>query len=229
LPAGERRGIPLPLQSCGRGLADVATAVTLGSAIHGPGAQSLPARRCQALDKPMDQDDCDIPGHNHWEAALRARISGRAYLANSNLPATEQELLLDKALELLVRQFRRGRPVQFPEAWNRMILHHELGRRRKQGLCTNLDGDVVAEAATVLGLHDLLVDPWALVERHEGLFLGRLTSHEQLVYHAVRQGWSLKRCAQELQMSERDVRTRFGRICNPQRQATNMQHLALLL
>jgi DNA-binding NarL/FixJ family response regulator len=72
---------------------------------------------------------------------------------------------------------------------------------------------VVAAAAAAPGLHDRLVDPWALVERHEALFLGRLTNHERLVYHAVRQGWSLKRCAQELSMSERDVRTRFGRIC----------------
>jgi DNA-binding NarL/FixJ family response regulator len=103
--------------------------------------------------------------------------------------------------------------VQFPEAWIRTILRRELGKRRQRGDCTTLEGDVEAAAAAAPGLHDLLVNPWALVERHEPLLLGRLTNHERLVYHAVRQGWSLKRCAQELSMSERDVRTRFGRIC----------------
>jgi hypothetical protein len=189
-------------------------------AAQGPGAQSVPARRCQAVDKTMDHDDCDIPGQNQWEAAQRARISGRVYLTSSNLPTTEQELLLDKALELLVREFRRGRPVQFPEAWIRTILRQELGKRRKQGFCTNLDGDVVAEAAAAPGLHDLLVDPWALVERHEALFRGKLTNHERLVYHAVRQGWSLKRCAQELSMSERDVQQILRRSSLEQASAT---------
>ncbi|MBL8723581.1 MAG: hypothetical protein JNK49_06010, partial [Planctomycetes bacterium] len=171
----------------------------------------------------MSECDPRIPDEL-WIGWSKAERCGRWLLRGSGLPSADQEIALDAALEVLLLVWKKGRVVENPAAWLGTLLVRRLHEIRRYGVAGELPADLLAGEAgsEVLDVAEdaeaaagrQVTDWWQIVLRHEAAVLGKLSEQEQRVYGAVRGGRSLKEVAGELGMSERDVRTRFRRVCD---------------
>ncbi|MBL8724614.1 MAG: hypothetical protein JNK49_11235, partial [Planctomycetes bacterium] len=168
----------------------------------------------------MSECDSRIPD-DLWIEWCKAERCGRWLLRGSGLPSADQEIVLDAALDVLLLVWRKGQVVKNPAAWLGTLLLRRLHEIRRYGVAGELPADLPAgeagsEAHNAAGAATArqVTDWWQIVLRHEAAVLGKLSEQEQRVYGAVRGGRSLKEVAAELGMSERDVRTRFRRVCD---------------
>ncbi len=151
----------------------------------------------------------------HWNAWSKAEPVVLRLLATSRLPAAEQEIAGTLVLAALLRACRGGRGVENAAAWVCTVAAREIGKLSARGLAKTLGDESEAVGAPSPGpqaLPDLSVLRGFLIAQ-EAVVQEKLSVVERKVYLAVRQGLSLREVAAALSMSERDVRTRFRRVC----------------
>lgn len=162
---------------------------------------------------PMLEDvESDDSQWNEWSKAEAVVLR---LLSTSRLPAAEQEIVGTLVLVALMRACKAGTPVENARAWVCVVAAREIGKLRARGLARTLGDESEAVDAPSAGPEALqdLSELRGFLIAHEGVVQEKLSVVERQVYLAVRKGLSLREVAAALSMSERDVRTRFRRIC----------------
>lgn len=175
----------------------------------GPPGDAQELRRAGPMLQDAENDQ------SHWKEWNKAEAIVLRLLATSRLPAAEQEIAATLVLAALLRACREGRGVENAAAWACTVVAREIGKLRARGLARTLGDESEAVGAPSPGAEALpeLSDLRAFVLAHEGAVQEKLSAVEREVYLAVRKGLSLREVAASLSMSERDVRTRFRRVC----------------
>lgn len=149
-----------------------------------------------------------------WDAWDRAEQRLQRILAGSNLPTALQEIASDAVFWRFVTCWGRDLPIRNLPAWVSSVLRNELWHLRRRGIPHQLGGLDTSHVQEIQATSEGRPSPElrSLLQANEGGFLSKLSNQERAVYDQIRRNHSLRECAHNLDMSVRDVRTRFRRI-----------------